>query len=136
MKRSTLAFILAPLAVPLLLLPWLLAGHLAVKWTITAMIIAALITYAGVVALGIPTYSFLRARGFTTVWIAGIAGFLIGAVMWLVFSVLFPISLGQGVSGAWLALTDFKSLSGIIWPGGVSGLVVGVLFWMIARPDR
>ena len=93
-------------------------------------------SYTGTLILGLPIYLVLRARGLTHVWIAGVVGFAIGAVMWLVFSVLFVLSLGQGMTGVQLALTDnMRSLSGILW-GGVLGTVVGTLFWLIARPNK
>ncbi|RUW45528.1 hypothetical protein EOA32_33895 [Mesorhizobium sp. M1A.F.Ca.ET.072.01.1.1] len=136
MQRSAVAFFTAPLAVPLLMLPWLLSGHLAVGWILTAMVIAALLSYAGTLALGMPVYFFLGARGLTAFWIAGIAGYVIGAIMWLVFSVLFPLSLDQGFAGVQFAVTDLRSLKGVLWPGGVLGAIVGMLFWVIARPDR
>lgn len=136
MQRRAVAFFIAPLAVPLLMLPWLLSGHLASGWILTAVVITALVSYAGTLALGMPAYFFLRARGLTALWIAGVTGFVIGALMWLVFSVLFPLSLDQGLAGVRFALTDLYSLRGVLWPGGVLGAIVGVLFWVIARPDR
>jgi hypothetical protein len=136
MQRRAVAFFIAPLAVPLLMLPWLSSGHLATGWILTAMVIAALVSYAGTLALGMPAYFLLRARGLTAAWIAGAAGFVIGALMWLVFSVLFPLSLDQGLAGVRFALTDLHSLQGVLWPGGVLGAIVGALFWVIARPDR
>jgi hypothetical protein len=136
MKRGAVAFFVAPLAVPLLLLPWLSSGHLAPGWMLTAIVIAALVSYAGTLVLGVPAYFLLRARRLTAAWIAGVAGFVIGALMWLVFSVLFPLSLDQGLSGVRFALTDLHTLKGVIWPGGVLGAIVGALFWVIARPDR
>ncbi|WP_156751148.1 hypothetical protein [Mesorhizobium sp. AA23] len=136
MQRHAVAFFSAPLAVPLFTLPWVLSGHLAAGWILTATVITALVSCAGTLALGMPAYFFLRARGLTTFWIAGIIGFVIGAFMWLVFSVLFPLSLDQGLPGVRFALTDLRSLKGVLWPGGVLGAIVGSLFWVIARPDR
>ena len=78
----------------------------------------------------------LRARDLTAVWIAGMAGFAIGSLMWLTFSGLLPLLLDQGVEGVWFALTNMRSLKGILWPGGVLGAIAGLLFWLIARPDR
>jgi hypothetical protein len=89
MKRAAVAFFIAPLAVPLSLLSWLTSGHLAPGWVLTAIVIAALVSKAGTVVLGMPAYFLLRARGLTAGWIAGVAGFVIGALMWLVFSGLF-----------------------------------------------
>ena len=93
-------------------------------------------SYAGTLALGMPAYFFLRERGLTAFWIAGVVSFVIGALMWLVFSALFPLSLDQGLAGVRFALTDLRSLRGALWPGGVLGATVGALFWVIARPDR
>ena len=136
MKRSTIAFFVAPLAVPLLVLVWSFAGHLALRWQLTMMVIAAFLSYSGTLAFGMPAYIFLRARGLTATWIAGAVGFVIGALMWLVVLVLFPLSLGQGFSGVRLGMADFSIVTDIVWPGGVLGTIVGVLFWAIARPDR
>jgi hypothetical protein len=136
MKRNVVAFLIAPLAAPLLMLPWLLSGHLATGWVLTAMIIVVLVSYAGSLALGVPAYYFMRKRGLTSVWIAGVVGFAIGILMWLVFSILFPLSLDQGLAGVRSALTSVHSLKGVLWPGGILGMIVGALFWLIARPDR
>src|SRR6266540_824083 len=86
MKRGAVAFFIAPLAVPLLLLPWLSSGHLALGWMLTATVIAAMTGYVGTLVFGMPAYFFLRARGLTSAWIAVAIGFAIGALMWLVFS--------------------------------------------------
>jgi len=136
MERSTIAFVVAPLAVPLLVLPWLLSGGLAVGWIITAMAVAALVSYVGTFTLGTLAYFFLKSRRLTEAWIASVAGFAIGALMWLVFSIVFPLSLDQGLAGVRFALTDPHSLRGVFWPGGALGMVVGILFWTISRPDR
>ena len=136
MPRHKLAFLVAPLAVPLLVLLWLMLGNLAMPWLLIAVIIAAATSYAGTFLLGKPAYAFLNAHGQTAAWIAVVTGFVIGATMWLVFSILFPLSLGQGVDGVLFALTDPHSLRGVIYPGGLLGMIVGGLFWVIARPDR
>lgn len=136
MPRRTVAFFVAPLAVPLFVLIWSFSGHLALGWRLTMMVIAAFLSFGGTLAFGMPAYFLLKARGLTAAWIAGVAGFVIGALMWLVFLVLFPLSLGQGFSGVRLGLADFHIVSDIAWPGGVLGAIVGALFWVIARPDR
>ena len=136
MSRRTIAFWVAPLAVPLLVLVWSFSGQLALGWRLTMMVIAAFLSYGGTVALGIPAYFLLKARGLTTVWIAGAIGFAIGVLMWLIFMVLFPLSLDQGFSGVHFAFANFHIVTDIAWPGGALGATVGVLFWLIARPDR
>jgi hypothetical protein len=136
MHRRTVAFFVAPLAVPLFALVWSFSGHLALGWRLTMMAIAAFLGYGGTLAFGIPAYRFLSARRLTAAWIAGVVGLAIGALMWLVFLVLFPLSLGQGLSGVRLGMANFHIVADTAWPGGVLGAVVGALFWVIARPDR
>src|SRR5689334_956225 len=99
MTRSAVAFLVAPLAVPVVLLPWLSSDHLTRGWILTAMIIAAAVSYAGTLALGMPAYFVLKAWRLTAAWTAVIVGFVIGALMWIIFSMLFPLSLGQGLEG-------------------------------------
>lgn len=100
------------------------------------MAVAAFLSYGGTLAFGMPAYFLLKARSLTAAWVAGAIGFAIGALMWLVFLVLFPLSLGQGLSGVRFGLANFHIVTDIAWPGGVLGAIVGGLFWMIARPDR
>jgi hypothetical protein len=134
--RVAIAFLITPLAVPLLMLPWLFSGHMASPLIVIVMFITTLVSYAGTLVLGIPAYLLLIARGMTAAWIAAAVGFVIGGLMWLVFSVLLVLSLGQGLAGVRFALTDLHSLRGILWPGGSLGAIVGALFWLIARPDK
>jgi len=137
MNRSTLAFLVAPLAAPLLLLPWLSAsGDLSLGWIVTTTSIGAFLSYAGTLIVAIPLYRQLRSRGLVRIWIACASGSVIGGLVWLLFSVLFPLSLGQGLEGVRFALTDPRSLTGVFWPGAALGMVVGALFWLIARPDK
>ena len=55
--------------------------------------------------------------------------------MWVAFGVMFVLSLGEGIFGIQLVLTDKNTLKGCVF-GGVAGACVGILFWLIARPDR
>jgi hypothetical protein len=92
--RHFAAFYFVPLTVPLLLLPLFLYGKLAPFWVGAAMTIAAVVSYAGTLLFGVPAYSVLRRWGYTSIWIAITVGIVIGAMMWLVFGVLFTLSLG------------------------------------------
>jgi hypothetical protein len=134
--RFFAAFFLAPLTVPLLLLPLLLYGKLAPFWVGVAFVIAAVVSYAGTLLFSMPAYFVLRRWGYTSIWIAITVGSVIGAIMWLVFAVLFTLSLDQGIAGLQYALSGEFTLMGFLWPGGGLGAVVGAVLWMIARPDR
>jgi len=136
MNRSIIAFLVAPLTVPVLLLPYIRALSNTFGISVFALEIATVMAYAGAILFGVPAYSFLRARDWTAPWIALIFGFAIGAAMWVVFMVIFALSLGEGASGVLLALTNLGTLKGAVWPGGITGAVTGIIFWMIARPDR
>src|SRR5207253_493553 len=98
------------------------------------LLISVVVAYIGVVVLGVPAYLFLRARGWTSFWVAPVLGFAVGAVMWLVFSAAFALALDQGIAGVRSSLSDPGTLSGVLWPGGIVGAAVGVAFWLIARP--
>jgi hypothetical protein len=125
--RRTVAFIVAPLAVPLSTFFYLLTTNLAPFWVRASTIISAIIAYGGVLVFGIPVYRFLRARSWTFVWITPVVGFAAGVLMWLVFAALFSLLLGKGLPGVQFALTDRRMLTGAIWPGGVLGAAVGVI---------
>src|SRR5712691_4625019 len=84
--RLFAAFFLAPLTVPLLLLPLLLYGKLAPFWIGVAFAIAAVVCYVGTILFGVPAYFVLRRWGYTSIWIAITVGLVIGAIMWLVFA--------------------------------------------------
>jgi hypothetical protein len=134
MIRLILAFALAPLAVPVLLVSFIPMSPSPAAF-VFALELSVVISYLGILVLGLPIYLYLRAYRWWSFWIAPIVGFVAGGVMWVAFSVMFVLSLGEGMFGVQLALTDKNMLKGCIWPGGVAGACVGILFWLIARPD-
>jgi hypothetical protein len=136
MNRTAIAFFVAPLAATMLLVPYIHSMKAAPSLFVFALEISLVVAYGGSVIFGIPAYLLLRAHNWTAFWIAPLVGFLIGMVMWLVFSALFALMLGEGTLGVHLTLTDANMLKGLIWPGGVLGAVVGAAFWLIARPDH
>jgi hypothetical protein len=100
------------------------------------VIIAAIFAYGGVAALGIPAFRLLRASKHTAFWIAPILGFAVGVATWLVFIVLFGLSLGN----SWTFVSnDLVTNSAHLWaflPTGGLGAAVGATLWLIARPDH
>lgn len=105
-------------------------------WLLTTFIIAAAFSYLGTLALGVPAHSFCRARDLTAPWVGGLAGFVIGDIVWLVFAVLFPLSLGQGFEGVKVGFENPTLLASLVWPAGVLGAVSGVAYWMIAGRNK
>jgi hypothetical protein len=136
MSRPIIAFLVAPLAAPVLLIPYIRSMTTTSTWLVFALIISTVMAYAGVFIFGLPAYFFLRTRSWTALWVAPLFGFAIGAVMWVVFSAIFALVLDEGISGVRLALTDPATLRGVMWPGGVIGAVIGIILWLIARPDQ
>ena len=136
MDRTLIALFIAPLVVPILLFPYLRGLLTTNFWLAFGLLVSVIFAYIGVVLLGIPAYLFLRARGWTSFWVAPFLGFAVGAVMWLVFSAVFALALDQGIAGVRSSLSDPGTLSGVLWPGGIVGAAVGVAFWLIARPGR
>jgi hypothetical protein len=136
MNRSIIAFLVAPLAAPVLLIPYVRSMTTTSTWFVFALIISAIMAYAGVFIFGVPAYFFLRTRSWTALWIAPLVGFLIGALMWLVFGAIFALVLDEGISGVRLVLTDPATLRGVIWPGGIIGAAIGIILRLIARPDQ
>jgi hypothetical protein len=136
MSRPVIAFLVAPLVVPLFLLPSLYSGMPDKFWFAVTLIVATITAYAGTFFLGLPAYLFLRARKWTAFWIAPVLGFIAGSVAYCVFVVLFGLSLGSSLSSV---MSDFSNVSGLrdlLWPIGPEGAAVGSLLWLIARPDR
>jgi hypothetical protein len=85
-----IAFYVAPLAVPLILLvhPASMAQHGYIP------VFGLIIAYPSAFMLGMPIYLFLCARRLTAFWIAPIAGFAIGAILMCVgfFLHRFPLT--------------------------------------------
>ena len=128
MTRSRIAFLVAPLAVPIIV-----AGP--TPWTVE-FIYSALTAYAGTLAFGLPVYRCLLARKWTAFWIAPVVGF-VGAglayfALWLIFVLPFGFSLPKLLS----TLSEGHALREILWPFGPMGSLVGCLLWLIARPDQ
>jgi hypothetical protein len=135
MNRTVIAFLVGPLAAPLLLIPYIHSMATTPTWFVFALMISAVVAYAGAFIFGIPAYVVLRSRHWTALWIACLLGAVVGMIMWLTFSAAFALLLDEGMLGVRLALTDPSTLQGAIWPGAVVGTVVAAVLWIIARPD-
>lgn len=130
MARAVIAFLVAPLVVPILttielreLLSYpAMAGLMLLFSTVTA--------YVGTFLFGIPTYLFLRTRRWTAFWRAPVLGFVGGGLAWWLFK-------SVPMTGSTFHFNpDPSLLRSVLWPFGPLGAVVGSLLWLIARPDR
>ena len=138
MGRPILAFLVAGLAVPILV-----AAHFssmgAPKFRdyVLIVVVSTIISFCGVVFLGVPAYRFLRAKNWTAFWIAPLVGFIVSTVAWYIFNLLLGLLLTSGGLSIVLSrLFDRFPLDGVLWPAGPIGAFVGILVWLIARPDR
>jgi len=105
-------------------------------WVVISGVLSVIFAYLGVGLIGLPLFRFLRSRNWTAVWIAGAAGFVIGAVMWLAFMVFLVLMLGEGVDGVITFGENWRSQMMFLWLPGCLGVLVGLTLWAIARPDR
>jgi hypothetical protein len=132
MARPIIAFLVAPLAVPLFVavdMYPLLATPFFVRVVLYLSILTA---YVGTFVFGIPAYLLLRARKWTAFWLAPVLGFMGGALAWWLFLAV-PWT---GSSFRFEPVWDLSRLRDVLWPYGPLGALVGTLLWLIARPDR
>jgi len=149
MNRHIVAFLLAPLIVPLLVgavaLPLLYALGLTM---------AAAVSYVGAALAGAPAYVALRSVRWTAFWIAPVVGFVVGVIVAIGFSAVLPAVLQSGALRSILAMlpdigevivtcnVQIQSTSVIASPPfeligpGLLGALVGTVLWLIGRPDR
>jgi hypothetical protein len=134
MNRRSTAFFVAPLTSVLMSVPYLY--HAPFPWSVVGFVLVLIVSYGGMIAVGIPAYLFLRSRHWLSLWVAVIVGFIAGGIMIFIFAALFALLLGEGGRGMIAGIADGSMVKDILWPGGPMGAVTGVVFWLIARPDR
>jgi hypothetical protein len=105
-------------------------------WIFITTLIGSIFAYCGAAALGMLTFFILRARKYTALWIAPVLDLAVGVSTWVVFIILFGLSLGN----SWALVShDLVNNSGNWWAflaTGALGAEVGATLWLIARPDR
>jgi hypothetical protein len=127
MKRTVLAFLVAPLCLPVIAAAILVVSP-AGQPGLGFIFITAILAYAGMIAFGLPAFLILRAARVTDFLITILTGFAIGGLTGsgLVFCIQYP----PERSPAWIAVLF------VILAGGILGSIIGATFWLIARPDR
>jgi hypothetical protein len=146
MNRTIVAFIVAPLWVPLA------AGVIAyissfdpyptpVFWTMVGILGSALTAYVGEFALGLPVFLILRSHGMSRLWIVVLFGCIIGAVCGVIYwaSIMFFFSAGD--IGAFIGAMQklFNGHGNLIQMSlapSLLGAIAGATLWLIARPDK
>src|SRR5881398_3560314 len=80
--RVLVAFIVAPVIVPLSVIVWSIDGGVPPVWVMVAGFVSTCVAYGGTLVVGIPLYLFLRARKWTYLWVAATLGYLVGIIAW------------------------------------------------------
>ena len=142
--RAFSAFLVAPLAVPVLMVFMVLMAvrpsaedmHVAITSTVVVYLPFG---YVGTLLVGLPVYRFLYTRNLTAFWIAPVAGAVGGAAGIIVLYALTMLILGLDFSFGLKLLfgeASIATVARLCQAGGINGAVVGTLLWLIARPDR
>src|SRR5262245_28151500 len=148
MNRNVVAFIIAPLAVPLVMSAvalQILREAPPLYWS--SLLIATMVSYIGVLLVGAPVYMTHRSRGWTSFWLALVAGLIVGVIMAMALVVIFPLLLGiltavmamfgENVQLGEVIIADPNPAAILVLMGpGILGALVGSLLWLIGRPDR
>jgi len=133
MSRPVLAFLIAPLWVPLLFAP-LMAASINGSWgfsTLLLTLVSALFAYVATLVFAVPAYFLLRSFDPISVWLALSIGFIAGLLTGIIFAYGFARSLGNPAPNL-LAGLDMGAL--ILMAPGAVGALVGITLWAIARP--
>jgi hypothetical protein len=139
MRRTIAAFLVAPLWVPAtagISAFWMFPQPEQSIWRLATAVISGLFGYAGTLGFGIPLFIVLRSRRLVSVWIAIAAGFIAGGIAWVIFLLLFALSLGNSIGFAISEVLrpDQWSYLSMLAPA-ILGALVGATLWLIARPD-
>jgi len=136
MYREIIAFVVAALAVPILVAIDSYPGTSKDSGYALFLSVVTVVAFIAVPILGVPAYRFLKAKRWTAFWIAPLTGFIVATVVWYVVMFLFGLTIVPNKSYVWSRLINVDSLRAALWPVGPIGAAVGVILWLIARPDR
>jgi hypothetical protein len=80
MNRSLVAFLVAPLWVPLVMTPlaslYMFSSPNQGPWVVITTFPGVVFGYGGTLAFGLPAFAVLRSRQMTAFWIAPVLGFM------------------------------------------------------------
>ena len=140
MKRSQVAFLIAPLWVPLQVTLFSASFTIPTRsqfhWVVVAGLLSAAVAYLGTYGLGLPLFIFLKSRNWTALLVAIISSAFIGAVTYLIAVACFAIYLGEDTQ--WVVaklLANLEQMFPLVVPG-FQGALVGSTIWAISRPDK
>lgn len=134
MRRTTIAFWVAPLWVPGVFWGWAaFSRQPTIGFSDMVTSIVTFFAYVGTAFVGLPTFLVMRARNWTSLTAATIVGAAIGLFASYFGLVLVLLSRGPGFV-TWFAFRE--ALDPILAVCAVLGVLVSATFWAIVRPDR
>lgn len=150
-RRVLLAFLIAPLWVPCLMVLFVLAVADLSRpadrdFFVWMVMTGTAFSYGGAMLLGLPLFWALVSYQKTAFWHAPVVGIVAAWITIFVFlTIVFPIMLdGWSAFSFSGTLDQFLNASGfslhemvtLLACSGGLGVLVGSTFWLIARPDR
>lgn len=135
MNRTVIAFIVAPLWVPVAaeVVAYTLEPTDSLSVAVDVLY-NTFVSYLGAFALGFPAFLFLRSRKMTTFWIATLSGCIIGGVWGAMFTTGLIFYLG-GIGAIQKLFGGNGNLVQMSLSPAMLGMIVGATVWLIARPD-
>jgi hypothetical protein len=147
-NRHVVAFLIAPLIVPLVMSALAIQILLEVPslyWF--GLLVALIVSYAGVLLIGAPAYMMLRSRSWSAFWLAPIVGLVAGVIVAMALVLIFSLALKSETVLSVVARIANAAHWGevfIVGPGAAAvvvgpsilGALVGTVLWLIGRPDR
>jgi hypothetical protein len=134
MPRTLIAFLVAPLVIAAIVVPYFAVATTS-QWVGAIALITLIFSYLGTLVFGIPVYLLFRSQGWVSIWATVATAIIGGWLLWWIFLMLFAASFGyDGKSASELVRKTFSDT--MFFPSGVAGAAYGLVFWLIARPDR
>jgi hypothetical protein len=141
MNRPAIAFIVAPLLVPLAMATYYSYAVFPYpeQRNVVALLAAAgaISSYGSIFALGLPAFIILRSRSLTGWWIFAVLGVVFGLATWLILLVSIFLYRDWNIEGLIHELHVILAVERLsLLRPGLLGAAVGLTHWLIARPDQ
>jgi hypothetical protein len=128
MLRFAIAFLIAPLAIPIIEFPpW---NPLPMGYGLLMVPPITIIAYAGTFLFGIPAYFLLRDRKWAAFGFAPVAGFIVAALVWWLVGIFVIWRGGNDLLDVHRHVDWLRSA---LWPYGPLGALVATLLWVMTK---
>jgi hypothetical protein len=127
-QRIIAAFAIAPIVVPTVMLVYLRGLATSDFWFVVYVAVATVFAYFGAIVIGAPVLFAIWSRGHKTLWVTVVAGIAIAAFVWLLFGVLFSLSLGHSFPVPLVTHLTVQTFAASAGPSGCAVLLL-LLFY-------